>query len=284
MAAKIIDGKALAQRIRTGIATGTQELAGRGVQPGLAVVLVGEDPGSQIYVRNKTKACQEAGIRAFDHHLPADTSEAALLELVQRLNADRAVDGILVQQPLPPQIDGRKVLLAIDPAKDVDGFHPDNLGRLVIGEPRFVACTPFGVMKMLEEAGAKLAGANAVVLGRSNIVGKPMAILLTAADATVTVCHSKTRDLAGEVRRADVVVAAIGKPELVRGDWIKEGAVVIDVGTNRLASGKLVGDVAFAAAAERAAAISPVPGGVGPMTIAMLLQNTLLSAQRRAVS
>jgi methylenetetrahydrofolate dehydrogenase (NADP+)/methenyltetrahydrofolate cyclohydrolase len=282
MAAKIIDGKAIAQRIRAGVAAGVQELAPRGVQPGLAVVLVGEDPGSQIYVRNKTKACQEAGIRAFDHHLPADTSEAVLLELVRRLNADRAVDGILVQQPLPPQIDGRKVLLAIDPAKDVDGFHPDNLGRLVIGEPRFVACTPFGVMKMLEEAGAKLAGASAVVLGRSNIVGKPMAILLTAADATVTVCHSKTRDLAGEVRRADVVVAAIGKPELVRGDWIKEGAIVIDVGTNRLPSGKLVGDVAFAAAAERAAAISPVPGGVGPMTIAMLLQNTLISAQRRA--
>jgi methylenetetrahydrofolate dehydrogenase (NADP+)/methenyltetrahydrofolate cyclohydrolase len=282
MAAKIIDGKTIAQRIRSGVAAGAQELAKRGVQPGLAVVLVGEDPGSQIYVRNKTKACQEAGIRAFDHHLPADTSEAALLDLVHRLNADRAVDGILVQQPLPPPIDGRKVLLAIDPAKDVDGFHPDNLGRLLIGEPRFVACTPFGIMKMLEEAGAKLAGASAVVLGRSNIVGKPMAILLTAADATVTICHSKTRDLPAEVRRADVVVAAIGKPELVRGDWIKEGAVVIDVGTNRLASGKLVGDVAFAGAAERAAAISPVPGGVGPMTIAMLLQNTLISAQRRA--
>jgi methylenetetrahydrofolate dehydrogenase (NADP+)/methenyltetrahydrofolate cyclohydrolase len=282
MAAKILDGKALAQRIRTGIAAEARALTDKGVQPGLAVVLVGEDPGSQIYVRNKTKACQEAGIRAFDHHLAADTSHATLMELVRRLNADPAVDGILVQQPLPPQIDGRQVLLAIDPAKDVDGFHPDNLGRLVIGEPRFVACTPFGIMKMLEEAGAKLAGASAVVLGRSNIVGKPMAILLTAADATVTVCHSKTRDLAGEVRRADVVVAAIGKPELVRGEWIKEGAVVIDVGTNRLPTGKLVGDVAFAAAAERAGAISPVPGGVGPMTIAMLLQNTVISAQRRA--
>jgi methylenetetrahydrofolate dehydrogenase (NADP+)/methenyltetrahydrofolate cyclohydrolase len=282
MAAKILDGKAVAQRIRAAIAADTKELAARGVQPGLAVVLVGEDPGSQIYVRNKTKACAEAGIRAFDHHLASDTSEAALLDLVRRLNADRDVDGILVQQPLPPQIDGRKVLLAIDPAKDVDGFHPDNLGRLVIGDPRFVACTPFGIMKLLEESGAKLAGANAVVLGRSNIVGKPMAILLTAADATVTVCHSKTRDLAAEVRRADIVVAAIGRPELVRGDWIKEGAVVIDVGTNRLPTGKVVGDVAFAAAAERAAAISPVPGGVGPMTIAMLLQNTLISAQRRA--
>jgi methylenetetrahydrofolate dehydrogenase (NADP+)/methenyltetrahydrofolate cyclohydrolase len=282
MAAKVLDGKALAQRIRTGIAAEAQTLTGRGVQPGLAVVLVGEDPGSQIYVRSKTKACAEAGFRTFDHHLPADTTEAALLELVRRLNADRAVDGILVQLPLPPQIDSRKVLLAIDPAKDVDGFHPENLGRLVLGEPRFVACTPFGIMKLLEESGARLAGARAVVLGRSNIVGKPMAILLTAADATVTVCHSKTRDLPDEVRRADVVIAAIGRPGLVAGDWITEGAVVIDVGTNRLPNGKVVGDVAFAAAAERAAAISPVPGGVGPMTIAMLLQNTLISAQRRA--
>jgi methylenetetrahydrofolate dehydrogenase (NADP+)/methenyltetrahydrofolate cyclohydrolase len=282
MAAKIVDGKALAQRVRAGIAEEARRLAARGVQPGLAVVLVGEDPASLIYVRNKTKACQEAGLRAFDHHLPADTSEAKLLDLVATLNAERAVDGILVQLPLPKQIDSRKVLLAIDPAKDVDGFHPENLGRLVLGEPRFVACTPFGVMKLLEEAGARLAGASAVVLGRSNIVGKPMAILLTAADATVTVCHSKTRDLAAEVRRADVVVAAIGRAEMVRGDWIKEGAVVIDVGTNRLPSGKLVGDVEFAAAAERASAITPVPGGVGPMTIAMLLQNTLISAQRRA--
>jgi methylenetetrahydrofolate dehydrogenase (NADP+)/methenyltetrahydrofolate cyclohydrolase len=282
MAAKILDGKALAQRIRAGIGEQAKQLAGKGVEPGLAVVLVGADPASQIYVRNKTKACQEAGIRTFDHHLPAETTEAALLELVGRLNADPAVDGILVQLPLPPQIDSRKILLATDPAKDVDGFHPDSLGRLVLGEPRFVACTPFGVMKLLEEAGAKLAGARAVVVGRSNIVGKPMALLLTAADATVTVCHSKTRDLAEEVRRADIVVAAIGRPEMIRGDWIREGATVIDVGTNRLPSGKLVGDVEFAAAALRAAAITPVPGGVGPMTIAMLLQNTLLSAQRRA--
>jgi methylenetetrahydrofolate dehydrogenase (NADP+) / methenyltetrahydrofolate cyclohydrolase len=252
------------------------------VQPGLAVVLVGDDPASQVYVRNKTKACAEAGLRTFDHHLPADTAEAALMDLVAQLNANPDVDGILVQLPLPPQIDSRKVLLAVDPAKDVDGFHPDNLGRLLLGEPRFVACTPFGVMKLLEEGGARLAGAQAVVLGRSNIVGKPMAVLLTAADATVTICHSRTRDLAAEVGRADIVVAAIGKAEMVRGAWIKEGAVVIDVGTNRLPSGKLVGDVEFAAAAERAAAITPVPGGVGPMTIAMLLTNTLLSAERRA--
>jgi methylenetetrahydrofolate dehydrogenase (NADP+) / methenyltetrahydrofolate cyclohydrolase len=282
MAAKIIDGKALAQRIRGGIAERAGRLRAGGVQPGLAVVLVGDDPASQVYVRNKTKACAEAGLRTFDHHLPADTAEAALMDLVAQLNANPDVDGILVQLPLPSQIDSRKVLLAVDPAKDVDGFHPDNLGRLLLGEPRFVACTPFGVMKLLEEAGARLAGAQAVVLGRSNIVGKPMAVLLTAADATVTICHSRTRDLAAEVGRADIVVAAIGKPEMVRGAWIKEGAVVIDVGTNRLPSGKLVGDVEFAAAAERAAAITPVPGGVGPMTIAMLLTNTLLSAERRA--
>ena len=282
MAARIIDGKAVAQRIRGEVAAGAQRLTAGGVQPGLAVVLVGEDPASQIYVRLKTKACAEAGIRAFDHHLPADTSQAALLDLVGQLNANPEVDGILVQVPLPPQIDERRVLLAIDPDKDVDGFHPDNLGRLLLGQPRFVACTPFGVMKLLEDAGAKLAGARAVVLGRSNIVGKPMAVLLTGADATVTLCHSRTRDLAAEVARADVVVAAIGKPEMVKGAWIKEGAVVIDVGTNRLPSGKLVGDVEFAAAAERASAITPVPGGVGPMTIAMLLSNTLRSAERRA--
>ena len=252
------------------------------MQPGLAVVLVGEDPASQVYVRNKTKACQEAGIRTFDHQLPADTSEAALLDLVRQLNANRDVDGILVQLPLPSRSTAARCCWPSIPAKDVDGFHPDNLGRLLLGEPRFVACTPFGVMKLLEEAGARLSGARAVVLGRSNIVGKPMAVLLTAADATVTVCHSRTQDLAGEVARADVVVAAIGKAQMVQGDWIKPGAVVIDVGTNRGADGKLVGDVEFAAAAERAAAITPVPGGVGPMTIAMLLQNTLLSAQRRA--
>jgi methylenetetrahydrofolate dehydrogenase (NADP+)/methenyltetrahydrofolate cyclohydrolase len=282
MAAQIIDGKAVAQRVRQGIADEARQLAAQGVQPGLAVVLVGEDPASQVYVRNKTKACQEAGLRTFDHKLPADTSEAAVLDLVRQLNASRDVDGILVQLPLPRQIDSRKVLLAIDPAKDVDGFHPDNLGRLLLGDPRFIACTPYGVMKLLEEAGARLSGARAVVLGRSNIVGKPMAVLLTAADATVTVCHSRTQDLPGEVGRADVLVAAIGRAQMVKGAWIKEGAVVIDVGTNRTAEGKLVGDVEFAAAAERASAITPVPGGVGPMTIAMLLQNTLQSAQRRA--
>ncbi len=281
MAATIIDGKALAQRIRTGIAEEVRRLAPSGVQPGLAVVLVGEDPASQVYVRNKTRACAEVGFRTFDHHLPADTSEATLLDLVRRLNADPAVDGILVQLPLPAHVDSRRLLLAIDPAKDVDGFHPDNLGRLLVGDPRFVACTPSGVMRLLAEGGAQLAGARAVVVGRSNIVGKPMALLLQAADATVTVCHSRTRDLGAEITRADIVVAALGRPEAIRGAWIKEGAVVIDVGTNRLPDGRLVGDVEFAPARERAAAISPVPGGVGPMTIAMLLENTLISARRR---
>jgi methylenetetrahydrofolate dehydrogenase (NADP+)/methenyltetrahydrofolate cyclohydrolase len=281
MAAKILDGKALAARIRAGLADEAKGLASRGVQPGLAVVLVGEDPASQIYVRNKTKACAEAGFRTFDHQLSADTSEAALLQLVARLNADPQVDGILVQLPLPKQIDSTKVLLAISPAKDVDGFHPDNLGRLLLGKPRFIACTPFGVIKLIEEAGTDMAGANAVVVGRSNIVGKPVAVLLTARDATVTLCHSKTRDLPGVVRGADILVAAIGKAEMIRGDWIKPGATVIDVGTNRLPSGKLVGDVEFAAAAERAGAITPVPGGVGPMTITMLMANTLESAKQR---
>jgi methylenetetrahydrofolate dehydrogenase (NADP+) / methenyltetrahydrofolate cyclohydrolase len=282
MAAKILDGKGLAQRIREDIASQVARLGTHGVQPGLAVVLVGEDPASQVYVRNKTKACEQAGFALFDHKLPAQTSETALLELVQRLNQDPAVDGILVQLPLPSHIDGRKVLLSIDPAKDVDGFHPDNIGRLALGEPRFVACTPLGVMKLLEDAGVALAGSRAVVLGRSNIVGKPMALLLLSADATVTVCHSRTRELEQEVRRADVVVAAVGRPEVVRGAWIKEGATVIDVGTNRLPTGKLVGDVEFAAAAARAAFITPVPGGVGPMTVAMLLHNTVVAARRRA--
>ena len=282
MAAKIIDGKALAARIRGELAVEAKKLHERGYQPGLAVVLVGEDPGSQIYVRNKTKALAEAGYRCFDHHLPATTSETQLLDLVRTLCADRAVDGVLVQVPLPPHIDSKCILLSIDPAKDVDGFHPENLGRLLIGEPRFIACTPYGIMKLIEEAGTPVRGASAVVVGRSNIVGKPVAVLLTAADATVTICHSKTRDLPGVIGTADILVAAIGKAEMIRGAWIKPGATVIDVGMNRLPNGKLVGDVEFAAAVERAGAITPVPGGVGPMTIAMLLANTLESARRRA--
>jgi len=268
--------------VRAQIAAETAPLVERGVRPGLAVVLAGEDPASHVYVRNKTVACAEVGIRTFDHRLPASVTQAELLALVDELNRNPEVDGILVQLPLPAGIDARQVLLAISPLKDVDGFHPENLGRLLMGEPRFVACTPLGVMRLLQESQTPLAGADAVVIGRSNIVGKPLAALLISADCTVTVCHSRTRDLAERVRRADVVVAALGRAETVKGDWIKPGATVIDVGTNRRADGKLVGDVAFAEAVTRARAITPVPGGVGPMTIAMLLSNTLQSAKRRA--
>ena len=279
MPATVLDGKALAARIRAALKLETERLASAGITPGLAVVLVGDDPASQIYVRNKTAACAQAGIKTFDHRLPATTSTDELLRLVATLNADARVDGILIQLPLPSRIDTCRVLFSVDPRKDVDGIHPENVGRLLMGEPRFVACTPFGVMKLIEEARLPLAGAQAVVVGRSNMVGKPMAALLLAADATVTVCHSKTRDLAAAVGRADLLVAAVGRPEMVRGDWIKPGAVVIDVGINRTPDGKLLGDVEYAAAAGRAAAITPVPGGVGPMTIAMLLANTLRAAE-----
>ncbi len=284
MPATVLDGKALAARIRGGLKLETERLAAEGITPGLAVVLVGDDPASQIYVRNKTKACAEAGIKTYDHRLPAATSDGELLGLVASLNTDARVDGILIQLPLPAGIDARRVLFAVDPRKDVDGIHPENVGRLLMGEPRFVACTPFGVMKLIEEARLPLAGAQAVVVGRSNMVGKPMAALLLAADATVTVCHSKTRDLAATVGRADLLVAAVGRPEMIRGDWIKPGAVVIDVGINRTAEGKLLGDVEYAPAAARAAAITPVPGGVGPMTIAMLLANTVTAAKMRAAA
>ena len=280
--AEIIDGKAVAARVRAEVAADVQALQARGVTPGLAVVLVGEDPASQVYVRNKGKAANEVGIAVFDHKLPASTAEAELLALVAQLNADERVDGILVQFPVPPQIAQKRVIETISPDKDVDGLHATNLGHLWSGDPRFVACTPQGCMRLLAEAKTDLKGADAVVIGRSVLVGRPMAALLTNASATVTICHSQTRDLPGVVRRADVVVAAIGKAELVRGDWIKPGATVIDVGMNRGSDGKLVGDVEFAAAAERARAITPVPGGVGPMTIAMLLGNTARSARRRA--
>lgn len=282
MVARLIDGKGLAARIRAGLAAESQELTQAGCQPGLAVVLVGDDPASHVYVANKTKACAEIGFRAFDHHLPASTSEAELLALVDALNRNDAVDGILVQLPLPPHIDSRKVLLALDPRKDVDGFHPDNLGRLLMGDPRFVPCTPAGVMRLLKEDGVEVEGKHAVVLGRSNIVGKPVAVLLTAANATVTLCHSKTQNLPDIIRQADILVAAIGRAKFVKGDWIKPGAVVIDVGMNRPPEGKLCGDVDTEAAALTAAAITPVPGGVGPMTIALLMENTLVSARRRA--
>ncbi len=284
MSATLLDGKALAARVRTELTGEAARLAEAGVHPGLAVVLVGDDPASQIYVRSKTAACAQVGIKTFDHRLPATTTDAELLSLVAQLNADPAVDGILIQLPLPAGLDARRVLFAVDPRKDVDGIHPENVGRLLLGQPRFVACTPFGVMKLIAEAALPLAGANAVVVGRSNMVGKPMAALLLGADATVTVCHSRTRDLAAVVGRADLVVAAVGRAEMIRGDWIKLGAVVIDVGINRTPEGKLLGDVEFAGAAARASAITPVPGGVGPMTIAMLLANTITAAQARAAA
>jgi methylenetetrahydrofolate dehydrogenase (NADP+)/methenyltetrahydrofolate cyclohydrolase len=281
VAGRIIDGKALAERVRAAAAAEARRLAEAGVIPGLAVVLIGEDPASQVYVRNKSKACREAGLNAFDHRLPAETSEADLLQLIARLNDDPSVDGILVQLPLPKHISSERVLEAISPDKDVDGFHAVSVGHLWTSRPGFVPCTPQGVMRLIAEAGTQVRGAEAVVIGRSNIVGRPMAALLLSADATVTVCHSRTADLPGVARRADILIAAIGKANFVRGDWVKPGATVIDVGMNRGPDGKLCGDVAFAEAVERARAITPVPGGVGPMTIAMLVESTVRSAARR---
>ena len=283
MTATIIDGKAIAASLRGKIAGEVARLQqAHGVTPGIAVVLVGEDPASSVYVRSKTKMVAEAGMRAFDHKLPASTSEAELLSLVAKLNADGAVNGILVQLPLPPQIDAQKVIAAIDPAKDVDGFHPLNVGRLASGLPALVPCTPLGCVILAKSAQRSLAGLEAVVIGRSNIVGKPVAQLLLKENATVTVAHSKTRDLPGVCRRADLLVAAIGKPEMVRGDWIKPGAIVIDVGINRVpgegGKSRIVGDVAYDEATTVAGALTPVPGGVGPMTIACLLLNTLRAA------
>ncbi|MES2712907.1 MAG: bifunctional methylenetetrahydrofolate dehydrogenase/methenyltetrahydrofolate cyclohydrolase FolD [Pseudomonadota bacterium] len=278
MTARIIDGKAVAEGLRATLAARIARLSFR---PGLRVVRVGEDPASGVYVRNKDRAAAAAGFDSATIHLPAETSEAALLAQVAALNADPAVDGILVQLPLPKHIDALAVIAAIDPAKDADGFHPINAGRLANGQPGLVPCTPKGVMHLLRAAGVTLSGARAVVLGRSNIVGKPMAQLLLAADCTVTIAHSRTRDLPAECRRADILVAAVGRAEMVRGDWIAPGAAVIDVGINRLPDGKLVGDVAFAEAAEIAGCITPVPGGVGPMTIACLLENTLEAALAR---
>jgi methylenetetrahydrofolate dehydrogenase (NADP+) / methenyltetrahydrofolate cyclohydrolase len=278
--ATIIDGKAIAAKIRGEIAAEVKKLEVKGIKPGLAVVLVGEDPASTVYVRMKEKACQDVGIFSDEYKLHAETSEADLLALIDKLNNDPRIHGILVQLPLPGQIDTEKVLESISPAKDVDGFHPYNVGRLVVGKPLFRPCTPYGVMVMLKEAGVELAGKEVVVVGRSNIVGKPVAFMCLQQHATVTLCHSRTRDLAAKVGMADVLIAAVGKPEMIKGEWIKEGAVVIDVGVNRVGDKKLVGDVEFAAACERASAITPVPGGVGPMTITMLLFNTVESAKR----
>ena len=277
----MIDGKAVAARVRAEVMQAASELRATGAAPTLAVVLVGDDPASAIYVRNKTRAAREANVDVRDHRLPATATQAELGALIDSLNRDSGVDGILVQMPLPPPLDPDAVVRALDPGKDVDGLHPANLGSLAQGRPRFVPCTPNGCMRLLREVDTQLDGARAVVIGRSLLVGKPIALLLSNANATVTMCHSRTRDLADEVRRADIVVAAVGRAELVRGDWIKPGAVVLDVGMNRKADGKLVGDVEFAAAAERARAITPVPGGVGPMTVAYLLENTVTAARWR---
>ncbi len=279
---KIIDGKAIAAEIREEIAADVVALKEQGVTPGLAVVLVGDDPASRVYVTMKEKACEKAGIFSDEHKLPAETTEAQLLALIEELNNDQRIDGILVQLPLPDHIDESKILESISPVKDADGFHPYNVGRLVTGNPLYQPCTPFGVMKMLEYTGVDLTGKAVVVVGRSNIVGKPVALMCLAQHATVTICHSRTRDLPGKVAQADVVIAAVGRPEMIKGSWIKEGAVVIDVGVNRVGEKKLVGDVEFEAAKERASAITPVPGGVGPMTITMLLYNTVEGAKRRA--
>jgi methylenetetrahydrofolate dehydrogenase (NADP+)/methenyltetrahydrofolate cyclohydrolase len=285
VSSKIIDGKAFAEGLRGRIATEVAALKQKhGLTPGLAVVLVGENPASQVYVRNKAKQTVEVGMDSFEHKLSVETGQAELLALVNKLNADPRVNGILVQLPLPKQIDPQAVLDAIDPAKDVDGFHVVNAGRLATGGDALVPCTPLGCLMLLKDRLGDLAGKRAVVVGRSNIVGKPMAQLLLGESCTVTVAHSRTRDLAGECRRAEILVAAVGRPEMVRGDWVQPGAVVIDVGINRIEKDgktKLVGDVAYDEAVKVAGAITPVPGGVGPMTIACLLQNTLTAARRQ---
>lgn len=281
MTAQILDGNALGQKLRAGFKQQADELAAQGVRPGLAVILVGEDPASQVYVRNKVNACAQAGFHSEKHVFPPDVAPQLVFDKIAELNADDKIHGILVQLPLPKHFDSEAVLDAIAAEKDVDGFRAENVGALMQGQPCFIPCTPYGAMKFFEDAGISLKAKEAVVVGRSNIVGKPMAMLLMHAGATVTVCHSQTRDLKGHCLRADILVAAIGKPKMITGDMIKPGAVVIDVGINRLPDGKLCGDVDFEAAKEVASYITPVPGGVGPMTITMLLANTLESAERK---
>ena len=280
MAAQLLDGKALAAELRHQLRQQVKSQIDQGIRPpGLAVVLVGQDPASQIYVRNKRKACEDVGILSKAYDLPTSTSEEELLSLLDQLNTDEMIDGILVQLPLPAHINAEKVIERIVPHKDVDGFHPYNMGRLALRMPLLRSCTPKGVMSLLAKANLNLDGLDAIIVGQSNIVGRPMALELLAARCTITVCHSRTRDLQHKVRQADLVVVAIGKPEFVRGDWIKPGAIVVDVGMNRLVDGKLVGDVDFTGAAQQASWITPVPGGVGPMTIASLLENTVISYQ-----
>ena len=280
MSARIIDGRAIAAMHRARIAEEVEAMKSSGLRaPGLAVVLVGDNPASEVYVRNKRKACTEVGVESHSYDLPAQTPQTDLLALIDRLNRDRAIDGILVQLPLPPHIDPETVIESIDPAKDVDGFHPYNVGRLAVRLPRLRPCTPWGVIQLLRAIEEPFKGRTACVIGASNIVGRPMALELLLAGATTVICHRFTRDTRAHVREADVVIAAAGKPGLVRGDWIKPGATVIDIGINRLEDGTLAGDVEFDAAAERAAWITPVPGGVGPMTVAMLLENTLKARQ-----
>ena len=280
MPAKILDGKALAASIRLDLKQRVDALVRRGVKPGLAVILAGDDPASKVYVRNKTRACEEVGVRSQQIDYPASVTQEELIARIRQLNADPAVHGILVQLPLPKHIDAACVLETVAPHKDADGFHEANLGALLAGKPRIVPCTPLGCMRLIEHAGVALAGKHAVVLGRSNIVGKPVAHLLLQKDATVTICHSKTKNLAEVCRQGDVLVAAVGRPKLVTAEMVKPGACVIDVGINRLPDGKLAGDVDFAAVKEVAGSITPVPGGVGPMTIAMLLENCLHAASK----
>ena len=277
--AAIIDGKAVSAKLRQEMKGEVAALQAKGIAPGLAVVLVGEDPASQVYVRNKIRACEELGIRSQDHRLPADTTQERLLELIGELNNDPAVHGILVQLPLPEQISDQAVIAAIDPKKDVDAFHPQNVGKIVQGNYDFLPCTPAGVMALLRSTGVPVAGKECVVIGRSNIVGKPMALLMLHEHATVTICHSRTRDLAEVCRRADILIVAIGKARFVTAGMVKEGAVVIDVGMDRDENGKLCGDVDFAGVEPKAGYITPVPGGVGPMTITMLMQNTITAAR-----
>ncbi len=277
--AKIIDGKSIAQQVRGEIRAEVQKLEAEGVRPGLAVVIVGEDSASKVYVRNKIKACAEVGFYSENYELPEDTGEEELLALIEKLNGDPAIHGILVQLPLPRHLDEHKVIAAIHPQKDVDAFHVQNVGKIMLGQYDFLPCTPAGVMKLLEYSGIDPAGKDCVVVGRSNIVGKPQAMLLLHANGTVQICHSRTRDLAQKTAAADILVVAIGKPKFITGDMIREGAVVIDVGMNRDENGKLCGDVDFASCFEKASYITPVPGGVGPMTITMLLKNTLSAAK-----